>query len=384
MAVFDFFKKLPKSYYFGFFVFVAAAAFLSNLSGRILAPVKYDSSRFEEEIEPPVEHIRTPQVVRGIYMTSWVAGTKDWRAELVDFIDKSELNSVVIDVKDYTGRVSFEVADEKLKSLEYSEKRIPDIKEFIGELHQKNIYAVARISVFQDPHLAKKRPDLAVKRKSGALWKDRKGLSWVDPGASEVWDITVRIGREAEKAGFDELNFDYIRFPSDGDMKDIIFPISKNRNKVEVMSEFFAYLDRELENLKVPISADIFGMTTVNPDDLNIGQHFESLAPYFDYLSPMVYPSHYPPGFQNLENPAAKPYEVINFSMSRAVERLLKATSTPSKLRPWLQDFDLGAAYDARMVRLEKQAVYDAGLSSWLSWDPSNKYTREAYEMEAE
>ena len=324
-------------------------------------------------------HLKTPESVKAIYMTSWVAGTKNWREDLVKMIDETELNAVVIDVKDYTGRISFKVSDSVLQKIGAEEERIPDIREFIGELHRKNIYAIAGISVFQDPYLVKQRPDLAVKRKSGGVWKDRKGITWLDPAGKEAWEYTARIGKEAERAGFDELNFDYIRFPSDGNMTDISYDFwDEITPRHIVLKNFFAYLRQELGGLNVALSADLFGLTTWNYDDLNIGQILEDSALYFDFIAPMVYPSHYPVGFNNYAKPAEHPYEIINSAMKRASERLIAATSSPNKLRPWLQDFDLGATYTAEMIRKEKQAVYDAGLNSWMIWDPTNKYTREA------
>ncbi len=324
-------------------------------------------------------HLITPEPVRAIYMTSWVAGTTNWRSELVKLIEDTELNAVVVDVKDYTGRISFEVTDQKLKDIGSPEKRIPDIREFINELHGKNIYAIARISVFQDPFFIKKRPDLAVKKKDGGIWKDYKGIAWLNPASREVWDYTIKIAKEAEAVGFDELNFDYIRYPSDGNMKDIVLPLADGAtNKAESMRFFFAYLQKELKPLKIPLSADLFGLTTWNYDDLNIGQIMEYAEPYFNYICPMVYPSHYPKTFQGYANPANHPYEIIFSAMTKASERLLKATSTPSKLRPWLQDFDLGADYTAEIIRKEKQAVYEAGLTSWMLWNSANKYTQGA------
>lgn len=335
-----------------------------------------------EEIKPV--HIKTPPHVRGIYMTSWVASTKDWRQELVNLIDSTELNAVVIDVKDYTGRISFEVSDPKLQEIGSAEKRVADIKDFLDYLHSKNIYAIARISVFQDVYLAKQRPDLAVKRSDGkTVWKDRKGIAWLDPCSVEVWDYIVKVAKEAERVGFDELNFDYIRFPSDGNMKDISYSFcQKEIEKSDAMENFFAYLKKELKVLDVPLSADLFGMTATNSDDLNIGQVLEKTEPYFDYICPMVYPSHYPPTYNGFKNPAEHPYEVVKLAMDTASGRLIAATSTPNKLRPWLQDFDLGATYDAAMVRKQKQAVYDAGLDSWLLWDAANKYTHAALDKE--
>ena len=365
-------------------VFLFAHHFSINVRSSVSHILKKAS--VVESVAPakPV-HIKTPEPVKAIYMTSWVAGTSKWRAGLIDFIKTSELNSIVVDVKDYSGRVSFDTGDELVKGVGSEELRVPDMKEFIKTLHNGGIYAIARITVFQDPFFAKRNLDMAVQRKNGLLWKDGKGLSYLDPAAEKYWDYIVRIARAAEQIGFDELNFDYIRFPSDGDMKDIKFPISGIQgltHKETILNNFFAYLDKELEGSGVPISADVFGMVATNKDDLNIGQVLEGLAPYFDFIAPMVYPSHYPPTFQGFKNPAAHPYEIIKFSMDRAVERLKAATTTPFKLRPWLQDFNLGAIYDAEKIRLEKKAVYDAGLTSWMSWDAANKYTRSAYDPE--
>ena len=324
-------------------------------------------------------HIKTPETVRGIYMTSWVASTRDWRAGLVKMIEETELNSIVIDVKDYTGKIAFEVSDPEIKKYNSDEKRIDDIKEFINSLHEKNIYVIARIAVFQDPYMVKIKPEWAIQTKTGAIWKDKKGLTWIDPCAKEYWDYIINVSRETEKVGFDELNFDYIRFASDGDMNNIVYSFCEpNIAKADALESFFKYLSENLKDLEVPISADLFGMVTTSFNDMNIGQVLEKSAPYFDYICPMVYPSHYPATYNGFKNPALYPYEVIKLAMDTASQRLITATSTPNKLRPWLQDFDLGADYTAEMVRLEKQAVYDSGLNSWLLWDSSNIYTKEA------
>jgi hypothetical protein len=369
-----YFKR--KNFLFALIFGAACFVFLGLSSFWKVPDLEYlnQSTMAEEDGAKPVSHInahplhiKTPDPVRGIYMSSWVASTHDWRNELVDLVDSTELNSIVIDVKDYTGVISFE-------------KRVPDMKEFLDYLHSKNIYAIARIAVFQDQSLAKERPDLAVKRGDGkTVWKDQKGIRWLDPCSKEVWDYTVKIGKEAEKIGFDELNFDYIRFPSDGNMKDISYNFcEKNISKSDALEKFFKYLSENFKDSKIPLSADLFGMVTTNTDDLNIGQVLEKAAPYFAYICPMVYPSHYPPTYDGYKNPADHPYEIISHAMASSSERLLLISPVSAKLRPWLQDFDLGATYDASMIRKEKQAVYDAGLKSWLMWDPANKYTRQA------
>lgn len=329
-------------------------------------------------------HIKTPNEVKGIYMTSWVASTDSIRKGLIKIAEETEVNSIIVDIKDYTGKIAFLMDNSKVKEFNSSENRIKDIKNFIKELHDKNIYVIGRIAVFQDPFLAKSRPDLYVKKSDGiSIWKDYKGAMWLDPCSKEAWSYVIAITKESESVGFDELNFDYIRFPSDGNMKDIKHTHCNTvLSKTELLENFFHNLKYELSELNVPLSADLFGMTATNYDDLNIGQVLERAEPYFDYISPMVYPSHYPKNYNGFANPAAKPYEVIKIAMDTAVKRLITASSSPLKLRPWLQDFDLGADYNAGMIRKQKQAVYDAGLNSWLMWSPSNKYTAEAFDKE--
>ncbi len=334
----------------------------------------------ENALEPL--HIKTPEAVKAVYMSSWVAGSPKYRDRLVHLIDTTELNAVVVDVKDSTGIISFEMKDPLVKSIGAFENRIPDVKALIKELHEKNIYVIARIAVFQDPYITKLKPEWAVETKAGKIWKDRKGLSWANMASKDFWDYTVAIARETYRTGFDELNFDYVRFPSDGNMNDIAYPgfDESKVSKSEQLRRFFEYLSDSLKLSHAPLSVDLFGMTTTNTDDLNIGQVLENALPYFDYIAPMVYPSHYPPTFNGWKKPATVPYELIKFVMEEGVKRVVAASSTPNKLRPWLQDFDLGAVYTGSMVREQIQATYDVGLNSWMLWDASNKYTPSALE----
>ncbi|MEK7575765.1 MAG: putative glycoside hydrolase, partial [Patescibacteria group bacterium] len=353
-------------------------SFLGNGSGikyfATGSSVKGDSVEEKKEKIFVPTHIAVPEVVKGIYMTSCVASMPSWREKLVKIADETEINSIIIDIKDYTGTISFK-SDNSLLETGGKGCVVSDMAEFVDSLHKKNIYAIARITVFQDPYYTNKRPDMAIKKASDkTIWKDRKGLSFIDVGAKEYWDYIVALAEESyTKIGFDELNFDYIRFPSDGDMKNIYYTFSNDREKADVLKDFFSYLHDKLEGTGVIMSADLFGMTTTNKDDLNIGQILEYAEPYFDYIAPMVYPSHYPSGFKNYKNVNAHPYEIVKFSMDEASKRLIAASSTPDKLRPWLQDFDYPVTYTADMVRKQKQAVYDAGLSSWMLWDPANK-----------
>lgn len=330
---------------------------------------------------PPPKHIETPESVRAIYMSSWVAATPSIRQKLITLIEETELNAVVIDVKDYTGHVSFLVRDVKLQAYGSEIARIRDIDELIGELHEKGIYVIARVAVFQDDYLARQRQDLAVKRAStGELWTDNKKLAWFDVKAKEVWDYNFAVAQEAADRGFDEINFDYIRFPSDGKISDTSYPYyrASEQTKHEAVNEFYSYLGNRKHELGVPISGDLFGMVLTETNDLNIGQLLEDGLRNFDYVAPMIYPSHYANGFNGWQNPATVPYELVYYVMNSGMERARLASTSPHKLRAWLQDFDLGATYDAAMVRKQKQALYDLGLNSWMLWDPANTYTRGA------
>lgn len=344
-----------------------------------------------------VTHVKTPVPLKAIYMSGWVAGSPQIRTNLVKLIEDTELNAVVIDIKDYSGRISFLTDDDVINAEGSPERRIADVKEFIDFLHSKNIYVIGRLSAFQDAHMVVKHPEWAVRRSSdGGVWKDYKGISWIDVSAKPFWDYLIQIAKYSYyDVGFDEINFDYIRFPSDGNMKDIAYPFSEGKKKHEALRGFFEYVNDELrpglgtttapiDNEKLGkdypvISADLFGMTTSNRDDLNIGQVLEDALPYFDYIAPMVYPSHYPATFNGYANPAAQPYEVIEYAMSRAVERTVAAGNAPSKMRPWLQDFSIGnTKYTPEMVRAQIQATYDVGLDSWMLWSAANKYSASA------
>jgi hypothetical protein len=332
-----------------------------------------------------VTHVQTPEHVKAIYMSSWVAGTPSIRERLVKLIDETELNAVVIDVKDNTGVLTW---DERAK----------DIDAFVEELHKKNIYVIARISVFQDPAYVKKHPELAVQNiKTGGIWKDHKGVPWIDTGSRQVWEYAAEVGKEAYERGFDELNYDYIRFPTDGDLKAMRFPVSGDRaltDKPGIVGEFYKYLYDEFKPLGIPISGDLFGIIATNNNETKtLGQDLRDAYKYFDYVALMVYPSHYYKGTAGFDNPAAHPYEIIDYATLGAVAIAeetasstrdgagvpLYATSTLiAKLRPWYQDFDMGATYTAQMVRAQIKAGEKHGVHSWMLWDPSNKYTKEA------
>ena len=327
-----------------------------------------------------------PFPIKAIYATFRTAGNSRID-DLITLIDKTELNAIVIDLKDYTGRVPFETTSDIIKKIGSEKIFIKDIRGLIKKLQQKDIYVIARIAVFEDNYLPRERTDLALKKIGGGIWEDMNGLAWVDPASQEVWDYNLEIAKEAIKVGFDEINFDYIRFPSDGNTANIVYPFWDGKTlKKEIMKRFFEYINQRLEPLGTPISADLFGLTMSSTNDLGIGQWLENSAPYFDYVCPMVYPSHYPNGFMGFGNPAQHPYEIISTELIKGNERLASLSALNpdlklAKIRPWLQDFDMGAIYDGEMIRLQKKATEDGNGFGWLLWNPKNIYTDDGLEL---
>lgn len=355
---------------------------------------------------PSTPHLSTPEPVKAIYMSSWIAGTSTHFNRILKFIEETEANAVVIDIKDATGRVSFLTEDPTVKATGSPENRIKNIKELLELLHSKNIYVIGRISTFQDAYLAKTKPDWALQKKSdGSVWKDKKGLPFLDPANPEVITYHIALGQASFDVGFDEINFDYIRYPSDGNVKDIDYKLKEGESRADKITQFAERIHTELK--KTPglvLSADVFGLTTTEKTDMGIGQVFERMFPYFDYVAPMIYPSHYANGEYGIKKPAEQPYETIMKALAGAKKKteLMATTYTQSasgtsiasvdqvqaealykKVRPWLQDFSIhGVTYDAQRVRAQIQATYDSGLTSWMMWDPSNKYTPGAYNAE--
>ena len=384
----------------GFLIAVGAAAASESVAPKI----SYVRSEVTEtpavpvpEAPPPVEHMSTPDSVRGIYMTQCAAGTPSFRTSFLKMLDETSLNAIVIDIRDYTGKIAFPTENPILKPMVSDECGARDMKEWVQILHDHDVYVIGRITVFQNPAYTKLHPEQAVQKKGGGVWKDKNGLAFVDVGAKEYWSTVVELSKESYGLGFDELNFDYIRFPSDGDMKAAVYSFGAGKSKAEALEEFFRYLHENLEPLGIVTSADLFGYVTVHDDDLGIGQILERALPYFDYIDPMVYPSHYNSGFAGLKNVNSDTYKVVAVSMNTAVQRTVATTTRnaflgavaiastspqlyekksypASAMRPWLQSFDYPVEYTPAMVAAQVKANEDAGLTSYLFWDAANRY----------
>ncbi len=339
-----------------------------------------------------------PSIINAVYVTGWSAGSKSYLNYLTLLFKTTEINAVVVDIKNYSGLISYNSGAGEVKKYGIHDNAIPDINALVNFFHDQNIYVIGRISVFEDPAYSRVRPDLAIYNKietkdplnpasleagQRVLWLDNHKLSWLDPASKEVWDYNVSLAKDAFLHGFDEINFDYIRFPSDGKIENMGFPQYDIKTpKHTVINNFFQYLRENLPGEK--ISVDLFGQTTVSKDDMGVGQLFEDSFNYFDYVSPMVYPSHYVNGFIGFENPADHPYEIIKYSMDNAVKRQTEYNNlqkTTVKFRPWIQDFNMGAYYDAEKVKLEIKALKDSlgeNYNGFMLWNPSNIYTKEA------
>ncbi|MFH1867021.1 MAG: putative glycoside hydrolase [Patescibacteria group bacterium] len=314
---------------------------------------------------PLIEVKRPPVEVKAIYISAEVAQSQRF-AQLVELVDQSELNAMVINIKESSGVKFWD-----------------GLADLVINLHQKNIWLIARQVVFQDNDLATRESRLALKNTQGVLWQGRGGALWLDPAAYDVWEYNSQIAKQALALGFDEINLDYIRFPSDGDIKGIVYPVWDQRSsKEQVIADFAEWLVGDIKKTypHAIISADIFAFTLVQDWDLTIGQRASLLAQYFDVLSPMIYPSHYRSGNFGLINPAQHPYQVVNKTLTSGQQIL---NNHKVLIRPWLQDFNIGAIYTADLVRQQISAVSDSGYhSGWMLWNPASKYTADALKPE--
>lgn len=321
---------------------------------------------------------KEPVKVKGIYMTGVIFNYPKYFHNLVNLVEETELNALVIDVKDDNGYLSIPLDLQMAQEIKVRVHKGMNGAENLKLLAEKNIYPIARIVVFKDPSLAEGKPELALRKKSGDIWRDRKGLAWVDPHNKDVWQYAVDVAKEAAKMGFREIQFDYVRFPTDGDVKNAVYPFADGKSKEDTILEFLAFAREELEPYNVFLAADVFGLTTLTLDDMGMGQKYEKIVTQVDYICPMVYPSHYGAGNYGFSNPNAYPYEVVKQALLDA-QKKSAAVGVQTVIRPWLQDFTLGTPkYGSAQVRAQIKATYDSGLEEWILWNAGNSYTKGA------
>jgi hypothetical protein len=318
--------------------------------------------------------------VKGIYVSSHWAGRSDLLSGLITLADETEINAFVVDVKEDRGLVTYAVDVPLAQSEGLIQKIIPDIDKLIATLSEHHIIPIARVVCFKDSTLAKARPDLAIMSSKGGMWADRNGLNYTNPYSHEVWEYLVQVAEDAARHGFREIQFDYVRFPTDGPISEAVYP-GEYCSRVDAIAGFLAYAHARLEKLGVWVSADVFGLVMQDtPDALVIGQKYDKVARNVDIVCPMVYPSHYGSGSFNIDNPNASPYELITAAMKQTTERL---AGTGALGRPWLQDFSLGGVeYGVEKVKAQIKAAEEQGYSEWILWDPLLKYTKGALRSE--
>ena len=312
---------------------------------------------------------------KALYLSSYGAANTRLRESALDIIGKTDLNAVVIDVKSDRGRIAYKT-DVPLATEIGAQKMITikHIKQLMDDLHKEGIYTIARIVVFKDNVLALARPDLAVRTAGGAIWRDREGLAWTDPFSRQVWDYNIDIAIEAARDGFDEIQFDYVRFP---DAKGLVFSRPTTReSRVSAISGFLAEARRRLIPYNVFLSADIFGYVIWNRNDTGIGQNLDEMAQQVDYISPMLYPSGFQYGIPGYPNPVLHPHQIVYLSLRKAEER----TGLPAvRFRPWLQAFrDYafgGKPFEGEEIAAQIDAAQTFGSDGWMLWNPRNVYT---------
>lgn len=326
-----------------------------------------------------VPRVAKPAAVKGLYLNAWAAGSSARLQRLIDIANRTEINTFVIDVKE-GGEVSYRSRVPLVRAIGADRNYIGDVRGMLRKLRENGIYPIARIVVFKDGTLAQARPDWAVQHQNGGDWLDNDGYRWVDSYNPHVWDYNIAIAREALELGFSEVQWDYVRFPDvpQALMRVAHWPAQEGRSKADGIRQFIQYSREKLGSYEVPITADVFGLTTSVRNDMGIGQLWEKLSDVSDVLLPMVYPSHYARGSYGIAHPNAQPYETVRTALEYGVKRSA-GIENAATIRAWLQDFTLGPPrYGPAHVRAQIDAVYDAGLEEWVLWHPGSNYTVEA------
>jgi hypothetical protein len=345
------------------------ATFIGRDSGPAAAPAAAKRQPAVAGASGPRRQV--PDEIRGIHVTMALAslpGKLDQYIRLRAF----GLNTIELDVKDENGKVGFVEGAPALARAIGAARPYYDARDAAIAIHNAGLYLVGRVVVFEDPTLSAARPSFAVKRPDGSLWRNNAGLGWTNPYDSRVWRYNLAIAEAAARAGFDEIQFDYVRFPSDGDLSAIVYPRTGKLSKGRTIERFLANASRRLRPLGVRLSADLFGLAATR--DLGIGQVPRWLARHVDALYPMVYPSHYVPGEYNLVDPEAYPGRTV----ARSLVDYKRAVKRRTRLVPWLQDFSLRRKYTLSEVTDQVAAARRQHAAGFMLWNPNGLYTEEA------
>lgn len=355
----------------------------SDLNQEDTAEQEQDTGNQQELVDE--QDVRMPVKVKGIYVTGSAAGT-GLKNNLIDIVDTTEINAMVIDVKNDEGRITYSMDSGMAKEIGATSNIISDMESLMKTLKEKNIYLIARVVAFKDPYLAKHRKDLALLNRNGTYYTDNKGEYWVNPYKKEVWDYLIDVATQAAAIGFHEIQFDYIRFSTGGSISKVDYgEEEKTGTKEEIILEFTKYACEQLKPLGVFVSADVYGtIISSNIDAGLVGQNYVEMSRYLDYICPMIYPSHYGNGNYGVEYPDLEPFKVISKALAASRSKLEEIPEGEHRaiVRPWLQDFTATwlrhhMKYGGPEVRAQIDGVYEAHYEEWLLWNASCKYTVE-------
>jgi hypothetical protein len=319
----------------------------------------------------------TTPVIRALYVNRFAAQSTRKMHWLIGVADSTEINGLVIDMKDEFG-LNFKSENPEFRKYEGTgHGMVRDVRALLDTLHAHNIFAIARIVVFKDPTAALANSAWTIKKPDGTEWEDKKGFRWVDPYNRKLWDYNIGIAEELVHLGFDEIQFDYIRFPEPyKSLPKQVFPAADGLSKPDLLAAYLKMAHERLNKLGVRSTADVFGFVATIHGPLEVGQWWEKLAPVTDVLLPMTYPSHFPHGSFGIARPNAEPYQIQKISIDEARKRDEKlGITSPEHVRPWLQAFSLGQPkYGPEQLEAQKKAVYDAGYDGWVMWSPGSHY----------
>lgn len=325
--------------------------------------------------------------VRGIYITGPMAGSAGME-NLIDLIDHTELNTVVIDVKNDEGNITYQMDLQAAQEMGACINYIRDMESLMAELKEHDIYTIARIVCFKDPYLAEHNPQLALKKSDGSNLTDAYGLTWVNPYKEEVWEYLTDVALAAADMGFDEIQYDYVRFPIGNEAESADYGVDiQSYPREQAIMNFLDYAAKRLHEKDIPVTADVFGTIIGSAVDVEqVGQDYVGLGDTVDVLCPMIYPSHYGKGVFGYDVPDAYPYETVYAALMASKNELAQiAEEDRAVVRPWLQAFTATWVsghinYGGDEIREQIQAVYDAGYEEWILWNASNRYTDEGLE----
>ena len=354
----------------------ATAAPDSGIAGHdsMIVPQRGDTVRAADDALPSPLPTAAP-AVRALYVNRFAAQSSRKMAKIIGFADSTEVNALVIDMKDEFG-LNFASTDSTVARNAGAYGSVRNLGALLDTLKAHDILPIARLVVFKDSVAARVNPTEVIRKADGTPWRDKGGLAWVNPYSPTIREYNLRAAEELVRLGFGEIQWDYIRFPEPyASLPPQVFPNSDGVSKPEALADFLREAQTRLHALGVRSTADIFGLVTTVNGPLEVGQWWEKLAPVSDVLLPMVYPSHYPRGAFGIARPNAEPYQVVKTAIARARARDQALGITGEHVRPYLQAFSLGQPpYGADEVRQQIQAVYDAGYQGWVLWHPGSTY----------